>query len=377
MAYRFSVDDVRFLTSGAGRDAVREVALLNPGRNVADVAKVRALIGERFAAVLETVLLQRKAAEKLSDVDGWLFTDAALQQATPTLVARHRAERFAGRRVHDVTCSIGTELATLPAAIGSDLDPTRVAMARHNCPDIPLLRADALRPVTRDTAVFADPARRDGTGRRKWNPRDLAPPLDELAQVYADRDLAVKCAPGLDFDAVEWADEIEVVSLDRHVREACLWTRSLARTRRSATVLSSDGAQWTITSDEQDDCAVTEAQEWIVDPDGAVVRAGLVRHYAARHGLSQLDERIAYLTGPRPPAGIRAFRVLEQLKYSEKALRQALHARGIGRVEILTRGVDVDPNTLRPRLKPRGDNACSVIITRIGRSPFAFLCAAN
>jgi hypothetical protein len=377
MAYRFSVDDVRFLTSGPGRDAVREVASLAPGRTVADVTKVRSLVGERFAAVLETVLLQRKAAAKLSDVDGWLFTDAALQQATPTLVAQHRASRFGGRRVHDVTCSIGTELVTLPAAIGSDIDPVRLAMARHNCPQAPLLQADALRPVTRDVAVLADPARRDSAGRRKWNPRDLAPPLDELAEVYADRDLAVKCAPGLDFDAVGWAAEIEVISLDRHVREACLWTRSLARSGRSATVLSTDGPQWTITDAEPDDCAVTDAQEWIVDPDGAVVRAGLVRQYAARHGLSQLDERIAYLTGPRPPAGIRAFRVLETVKYTEKALRQALRARQVGRVEILTRGVDVDPNTLRPRLKPRGDNACSVIITRIGRAPFAFLCDAN
>ena len=40
----------------------------------------------------------------------WLFTDDALQQATPTVVARHRARRLAGRAVHDVTCSIGAEL---------------------------------------------------------------------------------------------------------------------------------------------------------------------------------------------------------------------------------------------------------------------------
>ena len=38
---------------------------------------------------------------------------------------------------------------------------------------------------------------------------------------------------------------------------------------------------------------------YILDPDGAVVRAGLVRQYAARLGWWRLDPHIAYLTGDR------------------------------------------------------------------------------
>jgi len=38
--------------------------------------------------------------------------------------------------IHDVTCSIGTELAALHGTaarvVGSDIDPVRLAMARHN-----------------------------------------------------------------------------------------------------------------------------------------------------------------------------------------------------------------------------------------------------
>jgi hypothetical protein len=390
VAYRFSLDDVAFLRSPPGRVALAEAAALplTPASRLADVAAVRRAAGERFAAaVLETALLRRRAQAKLDHAGEWLFTADAVQQATATPVAEHRARRLAGRDVHDVTCSIGADLVVAARVadrcVGSDTDPVRLAMAAHNCAAAgvhPLLvRADALRPVSRAAVVLADPARRDDTGRRRWRPADLVPPLDDLVAAWHGRDLAVKCAPGLDFAAVPWADEIELVSLDGQVREACLWTGSLAtpRVRRRATVLRRDGPLWTVTDADPDGCEVREPGAWLVDPDGAVVRAGLVRQYATRHGLGQLDPRIAYLTGDAPPSGIRAFRVLESARYTEKSLRQALHRRGVGRLEILVRGLDVDPNALRRRLKPSGDAEASVVLTRIGHTAFAFVCAAE
>ncbi|WP_209622169.1 THUMP-like domain-containing protein [Saccharothrix coeruleofusca] len=382
MGYGFSLDDVAYLRSDAGCAALSALAdlPLTPESRLADVAAARRVAPDHFAAVLETLLLRRKAVSKVDFADG-LFTDEALQQATAAEVARHRAARFAGRVVHDVTCSIGADLAALPeGSLGSDLDPVRLAMARHNLgPDKVLLRADALRPVSRGTAVLADPARRDSAGRRTWRPEDFAPPLDELAAAYRGRDLAVKCAPGVDFAVAPWADEVELVSLDGQVREACLWTGGLATpgVSRRATVLRSGAPAWTITDAEPDDCPVTPPGEWLVDPDGAVVRAGLVRHYAARFGLAQLDERIAYLTGPEPPPGVRAFRVVEHGHYTEKALRSVLRAHDVGRLEILVRGLDVDPNALRRRLKPSGSAEATVALTRVGRRPVYLLTHAE
>jgi hypothetical protein len=273
---------------------------------------------------------------KFADPTRWLFTDEALQQATAEPVATHRARRLAGLRVHDATCSIGTELAALrdssPLVVGSDVDPVRLAMARHNVDGVALCRADALAPVTRGTVVLVDPARRS-KGRRR--------------------------------------------SLTGSVREACLWSAGLAGdgVTRRATMLDS-GEE--ITDAEPDDSPVAAVGRWIIDPDGAVVRAGLVKQYATRHGLWQLDPDIAYLSGDRLPEAVRGFEVLEELSYSERRLRQALSARDVGAVEILVRGVDVDPDALRSRMRLRGSQQVSVVIARIGSGrasrATAFIC---
>jgi hypothetical protein len=385
VAYRFSLDDVRFLRSDAGRSAVAAVASLplTESSRIADVKAARAVVGEALAgAVLETAMLRRRAQTKLDGATSWLLTADALQQATPSVVARHRAARLAGAPVHDVTCSIGADLAALASggsAFGSDTDPVRLAMAAHNLSgQAALVRADALRPVSRDTTVFADPARRDDAGRRRWSARDFTPPLDALAALYAARGLVVKTAPGLDFDLTPWAGEVELVSLDGATREACLWSRPVATpgVRRRATVLTTNGPQWTVTDADDDTCPVRAPGQWLVNPDGAVVRAGLVRQYAARHGLGQLDPRIAYLTGDTPPPGARAFRVLEHGQYTEKALRAMLRRHEAGAAEILVRGLDIDPNTLRPRLRLRGPGSRTVVLTRIGATPTAFVCQA-
>ncbi|MGB6038683.1 MAG: class I SAM-dependent methyltransferase [Gordonia sp. (in: high G+C Gram-positive bacteria)] len=397
MSYDFSFDDVEFLRSAAGTEALTQAAglVLTPASLLQEMPTLRANYGDRAAAVVETVLVRRRAGVKLEHADRILATDAALQQATATVVARHRAADIAARHpgavVHDVTCSIGSELLALTGnpgiggVIGSDIDPIRLSMADHNLSvsaGVPrvLLRGDALTPTSTADVVLADPARRNARGRT-FRFDELVPPLPDLLAAYEGRSLVVKCAPGLDYDLLRerfgFEGQVQVVSLDGGVREACLWSRVDGPQRR-ATVLRGEGGlesgSFEITSDDPDDIDEPGIGEWIVDPDGAVVRAGLVRHYARRHGLRQLDPQIAYLTGDSVPAGERGFRVIDQLGVTEKVLRAALAAHDCGSLEILVRGLNVDPDQLRKRLKLKGTKPLSLVMTRIGRAGTAFLC---
>ncbi len=183
----FDLKLVAYLSSGAGAQALRDVDgyRLSDASRVSDIASIRRQFGDHAPALVETVLLRRKATAKFDDPSHWLFTGDALQQATAQPVAEHRARRLAGTTVHDVTCSVGTELAALRnsarCVVGSDIDPVRLAMAGHNVGDVALCRADALRPVTRDAVVVADPARRS-SGRRRFDPARLHPAAGPAAR---------------------------------------------------------------------------------------------------------------------------------------------------------------------------------------------------
>lgn len=391
--YRFDPADLDYLTSGAGQDALCAAAdrPLTEGSMLADLTALRALCGPRAAAIVETVRLRRRAVPKLGEIAaGWLFTDEALQQATPGPVARHRAQRLAGIGVHDLTCSIGADLvALLPhcdPAIGSDLDPVRVRMAAHNlvASGLParLLVADALTAVSRGLLPYADPARRESGGRRITSVETL-PSVADLDRVHASRPPVLRLPPGIDYESLGRAGEVEVVSLDGGAREAVLWPAELATVARRATVLSSTGAGFELTSADPEELFSGPAPadvvgDWIVDPDAAVVRAHLVRHYAARHGLTQLDPHLAYLSGPRPPDGVRGFRVLDSAPYSVRTVSGWIRRDGTGTVEIKQRGTSVIPDELRKRLRPAMTKdttlAHTLVVARIGDRPWAFWC---
>jgi hypothetical protein len=63
---------------------------------------------------------------------------------------------------------------------------------------------------------------------------------------------------------------------------------------------------------------------------------------------------------------MRGFEVVQQLPFDERRLRQTLSALDCGALEILVRGVDVDPTTLRRRLALHGSQSLTVVITRVG-----------
>jgi hypothetical protein len=115
---------------------------------------------------------------------------------------------------------------------------------------------------------------------------------------------------------------------------------------------------------------------FLYEPDGAIVRAGLVRPLAARLGVWQLDPHIAYLSGNEAVASpfVRGFAIEEVHPFNLKLLTRRLAALRVGTVELKGRGVAWEPESLRPRLKLHGPATRTVIFTRLGADPWMFLC---
>jgi SAM-dependent methyltransferase len=318
------------------------------------------------------------------------FTPEGLEQASRASVAAHRARRYQGVAgpdglVADLCCGIGSDLAALASAaggrvLGVDRDPVTAAVARANvtalqvdqvevrCADVTGL---ALRGVT---AAFVDPSRR-GDGRRRFDPAAYSPPFDFVTELAARVPATgAKVAPGIPHAALPVGAEAEWVSERGDVLECALWFGPLAQpgVRRRATLLPS-GA--TLVGDPALPVPTGPVRRYLLEPDGAVIRAGLVAEVAALAGGSLLDPTIAYIAADDPARTpfARCYEVRETLPFQLKRLRALLRARGVGRLTIKKRGTAVEPSELRRRLDLSGDREATLVLTRVAGKQTALL----
>lgn len=360
----------------------------HPGDPVRVASVVRRLEpdAEKAAAATTQARLRERAVAKFGDAAPLMFfTPDALEQATRSRVADHRAARLAAAipegSVIDLGCGIGGDLLAFSraglVAAGIDQDPVRVAMARANLAALGLAGAVQVGDATTVDpsgfgAAFADPARRGGRGR-VFDVDGWTPPWPWVLDLLRRRAL-VKVAPGIGHDLVPPGVEAEWVSDGGEVKEAVLWSPDLSTTDRRATVIG-EGGLATLTQEDDPGAEVRAVGDYLYEPDGAVIRAGLVTAVAAGVGGGLLDPHIAYVTGDAPfrTPFARGYRVVEHLPYREKQLRAALHERGVGRLTIKKRGVQVVPEELRKRLALKGDAEATLVMTRVAGQGTALL----
>ncbi len=321
--------------------------------------------GELGRLALDQARLRRRALAKHPDGDTWWWTAEALEQSTPRAVALHHAARFAGvERVLDLGCSVGGDLVALSGVapvVGVDLDLARLLLAAQNVPSAALACADVT-TLGATGAVFADPARRFG-GRRGFDPEGWSPPLSTVL-AWPTTALGVKVAPGIDYDALDDAVEVEVVSLSGDVKEALLWTGAVrSGVRRTATLLP---GPHTLVSAGAPTPSVRAPGRFLLEPDGAVIRAHLVAEVAQLVDGWLLDATIAYVASDlRVPTPFGAwYEVLETLPFSLKGLRERLRAYDAGSLVVKKRGTAVEPEVLRKQLKLTGSTEVTVVLTR-------------
>ena len=379
------LDAFRWLLTAEGQRLLAAATDAGGDSLAAQAALRRTASPAHVAAAVTQVLLRHRAAGKFGDLaERMYFTPEGLEQATRLPVATHRAARMRAAdatTVIDLGCGIGGDLVAFARAgltcAGVDQDPVRVAVAEANLDALGLGGAVTVADATTvDTSpfdvAFADPARRSGKGRT-FDADEWTPPWS-FVKTLLTRDACVKLAPGIPHDLVPEGVEAEWVSDHREVKEAVLWSARLATTRRRATVIG-DGGLATLTDEDDPGAPAGPVADFVYEPDGAVIRAGLVTAVAAGVEGHLLDEHIAYVTATkafRTPFA-RAYRVVEEVPFREKPLKAALRERGIGRLTIKKRGVSVVPDELRKRLSLRGDDEATLILTRVGGKGTALL----
>ncbi len=337
------------------------------------------------AAALTQSRLRERARGKFGPfADRMLFTVEGLEQATRLEVAARHAQRFAAagvERVADLGCGIGGDAMAMAGldreVLAVERDEVTAAVATVNLRHFEgtqVRHEDATSTdLTGVGGAFLDPARRTASGTRVLDPRQASPPLSFVVDL-AGRLPAVgaKVAPGIRHDLVPEGAEAQWVSVDGDVVEAGLWFGLLARedVRRSAVVLrtGAGGAEAEVVDDrELQTPEVGAVGGYLHEPDGAVLRAGLVGVVATRVGGRLIDRTIAYVTSDAPASTplARSYQVLDVLPFGLKRLRTYLRDRRVGSLTIKKRGTAVEPAQLRRQLRLTGTQEATVVLTRV------------
>ncbi|XAS66377.1 class I SAM-dependent methyltransferase [Micrococcaceae bacterium Sec5.7] len=359
------------------------------------------------SAVLTQSRLRTRAESKFGEfARQMLFTRAGLEQATRLNVAARHAERFVqagATHVADLGCGLGADsmaMASMDLTVTAvEYDEATAACATMNLipfPQATVVHADAMSfSLEGVDGVWLDPARRttstSGT-KRIWDPEAFSPPLSFVESLAGSgRAVGVKMGPGMPHESVPAGCEAQWVSVGGDVTEVTLWFNKVSRPgiRRAALLLGPQGAA-EITSTEDfaagPAAPVGPVAGYLYEPDGAVIRAGLVADVALQLGGHLVDEHIAYICAPEllDTPFARAYKVLEVMPFNVKALKAWVKLHNISVLDIKKRGTSVTPEELRRQLlqggksggkatggRSAGKKAATLVLTRIGEDRVA------
>jgi hypothetical protein len=329
---------------------------------------------ELVRAALSVHEARTRAAMLLPKAEELWLTRVGLEQSTAWDVAIHKAQRYRGvSRVFDLCSGIGVDASRIAALA----DVTAVDCALSMCVRTAWnaevwgtssrLQTQCLDVRGSNWAgqiVHVDPDRRTVSDRPTKRLEQYQPDLNWMQQLTRTASGGgIKIGPASNFLQKFPGCEIELISLHGECREATVWFGSLAgESSFRATTLP---AGETITADPLSAWTNTTplVGAFLLDPDPAIVRSGLLDVLAEQHQLLRLDSEEEYLTCERSPetAFVSTFQVEAVLPNSLKELKRYLRPHPSTHYEIKCRRISTEADVVRRQL-PRGDETPRVII---------------
>ncbi len=352
--------------------------------------------------------LQRRADEKLPDWAGKkvrIPDSLALQQCSSSATAEYKRTLVAERMdtplpdICDITGGLGVDSMALAAVCKRlhyyERKEELAAAARENAEKLGIdnivfncgeIGPDSELPDC--SLIYADPARRDGIGRKVAALSDCSPDINALLPMlfhHTER-VMLKLSPMLDISELrrnfgEMLDELHIVSLKGEVRELlCLLSSSNKESGcRHFMVELQPGiaAQQTVASRvcrlqynpaEKTSCEIRlagqlAAGQFLIEPRAALLKAGLFKWPCARFGWSKLDVSThLYVSDHAPDTAIapfvKNFRIIAVFPLDKSGMREC--GRAYPRADVSAHNIPMNSEQLRQRLTCRSDSSFHV-----------------
>jgi hypothetical protein len=206
------------------------------------------------------------------------------------------------------------------------------------------------------------------------------PPLEALDRLLEHRpEAAIKLAPATPAPA-DWARraELEWLGSRGECRQQIAWFGGLARHagRRAATMVERGQVRTIVGTPDETVPVASNVGRYLYEPHAAVLAAQLTSAVCREHSLGTVHPGIAYLTGDVlvPEAALEAFAIDDELPLDRKQVQAYCRQRGLARLEVKKRGVELDPDQLRREIAARrGDGSATVIVCPVGPRVRAFI----
>ncbi len=344
-------------------------------------------------AMAEQLACRQKAVKKLPTLSqhNMLYTPLALEQSSGERTAAYKASLMSGKRALDLSGGLGVDTMflarTFQEVVYCERDSLLCAVVEHNLKvsgvaNVQVKNGESISllaeyPDDSFDWIFVDPARRE-EGHRSIALEAASPDVvasHDLLLRHAER-VCIKASPALEISGLKKLlpalHTIIVVSVDRECKEILLLFEraypSDGPVQVKAVCLNADSEEITevVGSSDAPRVVGTAVNEYLYEPDPAIIKARLSAVLARDSGLQFVNKSVDYLTADRKIEAFpgRSFRVVECVPYKPKSFRAFLERHAIAGASIQRRDFPLSAEELRKKYRLLENERAFLFFTR-------------
>lgn len=361
--------------------------------------KQRGIDGVDLKEAVQQIAARQKVAGKLPE---WVANSRilfpaslSLEQSSSELTAKFKAKSTNGATLIDLTGGLGVDTFYMgqqfEKVVYLERQEALARLAEHNFSILNqsrtyyrVLAADSLSYLkeSEDTYdwLYVDPARRGADNSKLYKLSDCEPDILENWELLKGRadHIMVKASPMLDIKAalneIPEIQEVTVLAVKNEVKEVLLvWHKGESgETKITAVDLKGDAEDrfvFTFTQEKDAEVDYSLPQQYLIEPNAALLKAGGFRSFASAYGLAKIHPNTHLYTSSDLPKELpgRVFEIVEEIKLDKKVLKQIFPS---GKVNVLVRNHPMKPDVIKKKyaLKDGGSDFLLAATTMDGKA---------
>ena len=218
-----------------------------------------------------------------------------------------------------------------------------------------------------NTLIYLDPARRSQSGGKVFRIEDCEPNVIDLLPTLRKHaaNIMIKFSPMLDITAAlralgtDW--DTHIVAVNNEVKEVLLVTGTGMMHAVNIRDMRTDRFFFSPADEKQAQLTIaTDIQQYIYEPNAAIIKAGAFRLISERYGVHKLDINTHLYTSNTCLSDFpgRIWEVVEEIKEPKKQLDKS------ARYSIISRNYPFTPEAIRKKYKLKDGDECYLLALR-------------